>query len=77
MLFYLLFCQRLLSSIWCWDGFGGLDTPAGGIVLSGGLFNNIKFSSTLTPSSNRNLSYSYSAQICKNSFICENIHHSI
>ena len=77
MLFYLLFCQRLLSSIWCWDGFGGLDTPVGGSVLSGVLFNNIKISSTLTPSSNRNLYYSYPAQMCKNSFIRENIHCSI
>ena len=24
--FYLLFCQRLLSSIWYWGGSGGLDT---------------------------------------------------
>lgn len=57
---------------------GGLDTPihTGGSALFGGQFD-IKISDAHSLLSSMNLTYSYAAQMCKNSSICKDIHYSI
>ena len=45
--FYLLFCQRLLSSVWYWGGSRGLDTQLEEVSSSESNLINIKFLSNL------------------------------